>query len=58
MCSKEVKETGIAYLTLVRPCLEYASRVWDSYQSYLISMRRSKEELLDGYFQTTIDTAV
>ena len=34
MCSKEVKET--AYLTLVRPCLEYVSSVWDPYQSYLI----------------------
>ena len=33
--SKEVKET--AYLTLVRPCLEYVSSVWDPYQSYLIS---------------------
>ena len=30
MCSKEVKET--AYLTLVRPCLEYAPSVWDPYQ--------------------------
>ena len=35
MCLKEVKET--AYLTLVRPCLEYASSIWDPYQSYLIS---------------------
>ena len=35
MCSKEFKET--AYSTLVRPCLEYASSVWDPYQSYLIS---------------------
>ena len=34
MCSKEVKEA--AYLTLVRPCLEYASSVWDPYQLYLI----------------------
>ena len=30
MCPKEVKET--AYLTLVRPCLEYVSSVWDPYQ--------------------------
>ena len=35
MCSKEVKET--AYLTLIRPCLEYASSVQDPYQLYLIS---------------------
>ena len=35
MYSKEVKET--AYLTLIRPCLEYASSVWDPYQLYLIS---------------------
>ena len=34
MCTKEVKET--AYLTLIRPCLEYASSVWDPYQLYLI----------------------
>ena len=34
MCTKEVKET--AFLTLVRPCLEYASSVWDLYQLYLI----------------------
>ena len=34
-CSKEVKET--AYLTLVRPSLEYASCVWDPHQLYLIS---------------------
>ena len=32
-CSKEVKES--AYLTLVRPCLEYAACVWDPYQLYL-----------------------
>ena len=34
MCPKEVKET--AYLTLVRPCFEYASNVWDPYQSYFL----------------------
>ena len=32
-CSIEVKES--AYLTLVRPCLEYAACVWDPYQLYL-----------------------
>ena len=34
MCSKEVKET--ACTTHVRPCLEYASGIWDPYQLYLI----------------------
>ena len=34
MCTKEVKET--TYLTLIRPCLEYASSIWDPYQLYLI----------------------
>ena len=32
-CSIEVKES--AYLTLVRPCLEYAACVWDPHQLYL-----------------------
>ena len=58
-CSKEVKET--AYLTLVRPFLEYASSVcnWDPYQLYLISNIEKiyKEELPDGHFPT-IDIAV
>ena len=35
MRSKVLKET--ANLTLVRPCLEYASGAWDPYQLYLIS---------------------
>ena len=35
MSLKEVKET--AYLTLVRPYLEYASGVWNPYRLYLIS---------------------
>ena len=52
MCSKEVKET--AYLTLVRPCLEYASSVWDPYQLYLISniektQRRAARWTLSDY---------
>ena len=33
-CTKEVKES--AYLTLVRPILEYAAIVWDPHQKYLI----------------------
>ena len=41
MCSKEVKE--IAYLTLVRPCLEYASSIWDPYQLYLITNIEKKQ---------------
>ena len=32
-CTSSVKET--AYITLVRPILEYASVVWDPYQQYL-----------------------
>ena len=32
-CSTEVKST--AYLTLVRPIMEYAACVWDPYQKYL-----------------------
>ena len=51
-CSKKVKET--AYLTLVRPCLEYASSVWDPYQLYLISnikkiQRRAARWTLSDY---------
>ena len=34
-CTKEVKET--AYFILVRPVLEYAAVIWDSYQQYLIN---------------------
>ena len=46
MCTKEIKET--AYPTLVRPCLEYVSSIWDTtYQLYLI---------YDGHFQISIDT--
>ena len=33
-CSTEVKST--AYLTLVRPIMEYAASVWDPHQQYLI----------------------
>ena len=34
-CTSSVKKT--AYITLVRPILEYASTVWDPYQQYLIN---------------------
>ena len=34
-CTSSVKET--AYITLVRPILEYANVVWDPYQQYLIN---------------------
>ena len=33
-CTKEVKET--VYFTLVRPVLEHATIIWDTYQQYLI----------------------
>ena len=33
-CSSDIKEN--AYLTIVRPTLEYAACVWDPYQEYLI----------------------
>ena len=33
-CTKEVKES--AYLTIVRPILEYVAIVWDPQQKYLI----------------------
>ena len=54
LCTKEVKE--IAYLTLVRPCLEYASSVWDPYQLYLIYdiekiQRRSSRQMDTFRFQ-------
>ena len=47
MCTKEVKET--AYLTLVRPCLEYASSVWDPYQLYLIYDIEKIQRRVDGW---------
>ena len=34
-CTSSVKET--AYITLVRPILEYANVVWDPHQQYLIN---------------------
>ena len=51
-CSKEVKE--FAYLTLVRPCLEYAACVWDPYQLYLKNeiekvQRRTARWILSEY---------
>ena len=49
---KKVKET--AYHTLVRPCLEYVSGIWDSYQLYVISdiwemQRRATRWTLSDY---------
>ena len=49
---QEIKKT--AYLTLIRPCLEYASSAWDPYQLYLISdiekiQRRATRWTLSDY---------
>ena len=53
-CSTEVKST--AYLTLVRPILEYAASVWDPHQQYLIDnikkiQRRAARWVLSDYRQ-------
>ena len=51
-CSINVKEN--AYLTIVRPLLEYAACVWDPYQEYLIYdlekiQRRAARWVLSNY---------
>ena len=53
-CSTEVKST--AYLTLVRPIMEYAAYVWDPYQKYLTNniekiQRRAARWVLSNYRQ-------
>ena len=53
-CSTEVKST--AYLTLVRPIMEYAASVWDPHQQYLIDniekiQRRAARWVLSDYRQ-------
>ena len=53
-CSTEVKST--AYLTLVRPIMEYAARVWDPYQKYLTNniekiQRQAARWILSNYHQ-------
>ena len=53
-CSTEVKST--AYLTLVRPIMEYAACVWDPYQKYLTNniekiQRRATRWVLSDYRQ-------
>ena len=53
-CSTEVKST--AYLTLVRPIMEYAACVWDPYQKYLTNniekiQRRAVRWVLSDYRQ-------
>ena len=53
-CSTEVKST--AYLTLVRPIMEYAACVWDPYQKYLTNniekiQRRAARWVLSDYRQ-------
>ena len=51
-CSINVKEN--AYLTIVRPLLEYAACVWDPYQEYLLYdlekiQRRAARWVLSNY---------
>ena len=53
-CSAEVKST--AYLTLVRPIMEYAAYVWDPYQKYLTDniekiQRQAARWVLSNYCQ-------
>ena len=56
-CSTSVKAS--AYLSLVRPVMEYASSVWDPYQQNLIQiLEKSNVELLDGPYLITIDLVV
>ena len=57
-CSINVKEN--AYLTIVRPLLEYAACVWDPYQEYLIYdlEKIQRREQLDGFFLITTIIAV
>ena len=55
-CSSDIKEN--AYLTIVRPTLEYAACVWHPYQEYLIYdiekiQRRAARWVLPDY---SIDT--
>ena len=55
-CSKEVKKS--AYLTLIRPYLEYAACVWDPYQLYLKNeienvQRRAARWILSDYSRYT-----
>jgi len=51
-CTKEVKEA--AYLTLVRPVLEYVAIVWDPHQKYLVEsiekvQRRAARWVIGNY---------
>ena len=60
-CNAKVKV--IAYTTLVRPTLEYATVVWDPYQQYLIDniemvQRRAARWVKNEYGTTTSVTAI
>ena len=44
----------IAYLTLVRPIMEYAASFWDPfYNTNIYKLKKYREELLDGSYLTT-----
>ena len=48
-CTKDVK--SLAYRTIVRPCLEYASVVWNPHTASDINilLKQSRRERLGGY---------
>ena len=60
-CPPDTKRT--AYLTLVRPIMEYVAPVWDPYCKKIkiltcTSWRKYKEELHDGFYLNTPELSV
>jgi len=59
-CNRSIKAS--AYLTIIRPLLEYASCVWDPHQIcmyiWFMTLRKSKSMQLDGSCWTIVLTAV